>query len=266
MASLKGNPHYEDGVATKELLKGFVYLGAPIGDDFYCSKAILKSLIDFAPNLSCLTLLRDSGAHTTASQVKLFLARNCISKRANHWLRNSPPELNRQGATASDALIDRFLTALMQADSVEPMRLARALAQCGLPLKWGGLGVIKSTRVADAAWCASYADCWLKMRGLWPELISVDIEFSDLPDLVSLRTARARIQEVFRANEQDREYMEHAAVFNPATQEREMDFRPSCTTREVDLPTVADMADPDCAKLRKRQRHYSSVLNLGFWR
>ena len=123
VAPLKGNPQ------TNKRLDGFVYLGAPIGSDFYCSDATIKSLIDFAPNLTCLSLLRGSGAHTTASQIKLFIVRNCISKRANHWPRNAPPELSRQGAATSDALIDRFLTALMQAESVEPLRLCSAAVQ-----------------------------------------------------------------------------------------------------------------------------------------
>jgi len=104
------------------------------------------------------------------------------------------------------------------------------------------------------------------MRKLWPELASVDIESSDLPDLVALKDARSRIQEVFKANESDRAQIEQDAVFNPATQEREMDFRPGYYTREMDLPSVQDMADPDCTKLKKRQRHFSAVLNLGHWR
>ena len=66
-----------------------------------------------------------------------------------------------------------------------------------------------------------HADCWLKMRKLWPELASVNIASSDLPDLVALRRAKCRIQEVFKANEFDRAQVEHDAVFNPATQEKE---------------------------------------------
>ena len=171
----------ERGVGPGQHADGFIYLGVPIGGKAWCSAKIAEEMISVAPNLSCLHKLRDSGHLHTAKQVKNLIVRYCAATRPTFWLRGPPPDETRQGAEAHDDLVEQAIVLLASAHAVRPDRLRRAVRQASQPIRQGGLGATSALSVRDAAYCASYAECWLEMKRLWPELAAIDLEHSANP-------------------------------------------------------------------------------------
>ena len=106
-------------------------------------------------------------------QVAMTLLRFCAMPVMNHMLRTMAPANTRDGARAFDSMAIRTVASilhrpelsrlfdLIQADSTaecDPAQL-NALIQLLLPMRLGGLGIIPTERVAEAAFVGSYASC-----------------------------------------------------------------------------------------------------------
>ena len=265
--SLAGLPEGLKGAAPGPRLRGFVYLGTAIGDPSWCSAHLARELTKQAAHLSCLGMVKDTGHLHTAKQVKLLILRFCAASKPGFWLRVAPPSEARQAAEAHDALIEEAVTRITGARGVEPKRLRRAIRQSQQPKRQGGLGFTSAIASRDAAFCASFSDCWLEMRRLWPEFAAIDLERDATPpsDVAALREARQRLLDMETSVRRDDTLARTTIVDRNKFGENEYEFRPGTLPPAGKLPTLADMADPECKHLRKAQRKFMQIVHRHEW-
>lgn len=139
------------------------------------------------------------------------------------------------------------------------------MKQARQPIRQGGLGACNAFDTRDSAWCASYALCWLKMRKLWPDFDDIDITVpSNLHDIAELQAARGRLDLLETMVRNDEKLAASKCELNKFA-EKEQDFRPGLVPSPESLPSLADMADPECTCLRKRQRKFMMIVHRSRW-
>ena len=169
---------------------------------------------------------------------------------------------------------------------------ARALKQARLPVRLGGLGLTSAEGQADAAWCGSWALCWSRMQRFFPALAAIDLTTAApraaaaaaaaaapgeatapsprLPSLVSLRDAHARL--MARRDEVDTAFagIDAAAAATPVPRPgrrvpADLAYHPKGLPPAGALPSLTQMADPECKTNIRAQRSFASVAQLGSW-
>ena len=92
----------------------------------------------------------------------------CAGPRANHLLRTLPPSQSRAYAAAHDEGMWAAALALMGPLPGDDSELATARLLATLPMRLGGLGLRAATRVAPAAYWASWADALIMIAARAP--------------------------------------------------------------------------------------------------
>ena len=190
-----------------------------------------------------------------------------------------PPHLVRRVAATFDDAI-----AACARGAPDDARWLRALKQARLPVRLGGLGLTSAAGQADAAWCGSWALCWSRMQRFFPALAAIDLATAaphaaaaaaaapgaaaapspPLPSLASLNTAHARltaqrdeVDVAFRAID-----AAAAAVPAPRPGRRvplDLVYHPKGLPPAAALPSLTQMADPECKTNLRAQRSFAQV-------
>jgi hypothetical protein len=105
----------------------------------------------------------------------------CASPRCNYYLRALPPSVSAQFAASHDAAIVACLARLMDNPIAAEAVVARAGMVAQLPFKLGGLGLRSATRLAQAAYWASWADCLPMIQQRHPPIARSVAAALDLP-------------------------------------------------------------------------------------
>lgn len=149
-------------------LKGAKYVGAFIGRDENARRHFVSDQAEKHTSMFAALL----NPHLPV-QVAMTLLRFCAMPVMNHLLRTMAPAYTRDGARAFDTMAIKTLAAILRRPElgqlfekintdpdadIEPVQL-NALIQMLLPARLGGIGVIPTERVAEAAFIGSYASC-----------------------------------------------------------------------------------------------------------
>ena len=291
-ASIEGSPHYV-GDKHSGRLRGMVFVGAPVGDDEWVAEELRFIFGKLVSRLPALARMRDAGRLQVAAQARTLLLRYCANPRAGFWLRMVPPHLVRRVAATFDDAIEACLReTVCSRGAPDDARWRRALKQARLPMRLGGLGLTSAAGQADAAWCGSWALCWSRMQRFFPALAAIDLTTAEpraaaaaaaaaapgeaaapsprLPSLVSLRDAHARL--MARRDEVDTAFKgidaAAAAVPVPRPGRRvpaDLAYHPKGLPPAGALPSLTQMADPECKTNVRAQRSFASVAQLGSW-
>ena len=105
----------------------------------------------------------------------------CANPRANYYLRALPPSQSAPFAARHDAALNRALSALLDDPVAPEPELRRAAHVSQLPLRFGGLGLRCATRLAPAAYWASWCDCLPMIQQRHPGLAAFFGESLSLP-------------------------------------------------------------------------------------
>ena len=133
--------------------RGFTALGVPLGHPDYVRKWGRRRVRDEQAFLDHLPHLPDL-------QCAWLLLLLCGSTRANHALRNIPPDVVQPYAEARDRAICATLWACLGEEAGSSDLLASpAWAIATLPAALGGLGLQSAVRTAPAAYWGAWADC-----------------------------------------------------------------------------------------------------------
>ena len=173
--------------------RGLMVLGTPLGHPAY----IARRMDDIAAEHGSLLLaLRDLPTLQSAWLMRSL----CASPRSNYYLRSLPPSASAFFAARHDAAMQAALSSLLDdpRSSEEDMRKARAISQ--LPFRLGGLGLRSATRMAQAAYWASWADCLPMIRQRHPAIANHLLQALALP--AGSEALATCLQEARRAREQ----------------------------------------------------------------
>ena len=140
--------------------RGIRVLGAPLGTaDFttaFCAKRIAETRQFCQSLLAC-----------ASTQHSWLLMYYCLAPRFNHLLRQTPPDLVKEGAMSHDAAVAKTLSDLL---GIQGELNQQAAKQAKLPARRGGLGLRDSVRTSPAAYWASWADVLPKLCQRFPGL------------------------------------------------------------------------------------------------
>ena len=128
--------------------QGLKVLGLPVG----CLEYIVAELNQKTRDQATLF---DRIPHVPDVQSGWLLLIFCAATRANYWLRTIPPEFTEQYARRHDQGVIRCLSQILHTDGILP----NIWESASMLLALGGLGVGGSTRVRNAAYWGSWADC-----------------------------------------------------------------------------------------------------------
>ena len=142
--------------------RGVVVLGTPIGSTEFVNDWIRSKLAEHKVLLDRIPAMQDVQC---AWLVLLF----CASSRANYVLRNLPPEQAQPFAEEHDTNIWSCLNSILGTDVVDTT--AREIAT--LPFRQGGLGLRSATRMAEAAYWASWVDSLSQIKARHPRISAV---------------------------------------------------------------------------------------------
>ena len=288
-AGIEGSPHYARGEHVGRL-RGMVFVGAPVGDDEWVMEELRIIFGKLVSRLPALGRMRDAGRLQVATQARTLLLRYCANPRAGFWLRMVPPHLVRRvAATFDDAIAACLRETACARGAPDDARWLRALKQARLPVRLGGLGLTSAAGQADAAWCGSWALCWSRMQRFFPALAAIDLATAvpraaaaaaapgaaaapspPLPSLVSLHTAHARL--TAQRDEVDVAFqaIDAAAAAIPAPRPGrrvplDLAYHPKGLPPAAALPSLTQMADPECKTNLRAQRSFAQVSQLGSW-
>ena len=153
-----------------EAEQGIRVLGSPFGTHAYVAEfgnaqAEAKAkLLHILPKLPSL-------------QMAWLLLYYCAIPRLNHLLRTTPPSQSREAAATHDRNVLETFRALFGIpghdnwdNNVHGISYNTWVAQATLPLRYAGLGLRDSTRLAPAAYWASWADSLHNLNRGFPEI------------------------------------------------------------------------------------------------
>jgi hypothetical protein len=149
-------------------MEGITVLGCPIGTDTFCTHHIQKVVGTVERDLACLR-------EFPFFHQRIKLAIYCCNTRPTYQLRSVSLHTSIPQMRDYDNMFDHFIAhtrAIEQnfASSPYAHRNARALQQCRLGIKRGGMGLTSAVLIAPAAlhvalrefqtWYQDYAETW----------------------------------------------------------------------------------------------------------
>ena len=150
--------------ARGERLRGLVVLGVPIGDSDYVREMVFESMEKAALVLPSLNTLEDpQAAHILISQ--------CVRPRIVFLLRGCEPSACTGPADSYHSKILEALAGPNAAVMPGPHLDAVGSKLAALPTRMGGGGMAAGSRIADAAFLASFALVFHQMTHLFPKVI-----------------------------------------------------------------------------------------------
>ena len=124
--------------------EGFDLLGCPVGTPAFCNEAVMRRVEKIADALQRLEHINDP-------QVEYLLIRSCLGiPKLAFALRASPPGFIRQGARCFDGLIANAFAERFGLDLTD-----RQWRQVGLPVRFGGLGIMKAEELLEPCFLGS---------------------------------------------------------------------------------------------------------------
>ena len=146
-----------------EAERGLKVLGAPLGSPEYVSALGQQRVQEEQELTDLLPQLPDL-------QSAWLLLLMCAAPRANHLLRNVPPQLAQSYAEGHDGLQLQTLAALVRREGFGGQHNQRTRHLAQLPLRLGGLGLRSASRTSEAAYWAAWADALPVLRNRAPQV------------------------------------------------------------------------------------------------
>ncbi len=154
--------------------RGLMVLGTPLGHTAYVARRMEEISAEHEWLLQALRGLPEL-------QSSWLLLACCASTRANYYLWALPPSQSAPFAARHNGALSRTLSALLDDPVAPEHELSRATSVSRLPLRFGGLGLRCATRLAPAAYWASWCDCLPMIQQRHPALAAFFVESLSLP-------------------------------------------------------------------------------------
>ena len=156
-------PNVEDLGEQVWSREGIKVLGTPVGTHQFVSDVVTERVQEESRLWEAIGWVPDLQA---AWQILL----QCAGPRCHHLLRTLPPSQSRQYAVMHDEGMMRVMDSLMGGLPGESQAKEDAYRLATLPMRMGGLGLRSATRMAPAAYWASWADALHMVQERLPAL------------------------------------------------------------------------------------------------
>jgi len=148
-------PEYPELVSSQQ---GLLILGAPVGSKDY-QQQYWKDKVTTEHK----ALAEALDAKVSSTQIRMLLLRQCMIPMSNFMARTTPPDLVSEAAAEHDKVIRQVLAGMC--DSHHGIDDTMWLG-ASLPLRLGGLGLIRTEDCAPIAYLASTASCAERISSL----------------------------------------------------------------------------------------------------
>ena len=151
---------------------GIVVLGTPVGTDEFHQAATQERLAEQEVLWRTIPHIRDL-------QCAWQLLEQCASPRCHHFVRTVPPRLSAVYAQSHDNGMRQVMTTSLEGVPGNHHQQVVAVQLVSLPMRMGRLGLRSASKIAPAAYWASWADALPMIQGRVPQIAGLVVQLLD---------------------------------------------------------------------------------------